>query len=510
VNGRATAAALTVAVAIALGLRLWALADDPPAFFEDELSGAVSAWRIATTGSDVGPTHLPFLTTRLELKQPVYFALTLPTQALLGTTALATRLPAAFLGAAGVLLIWWVARALELGRGTALVAAALFGVLPWAVHYGRVGWEPAAMLPFTLAGVALLCEGLRLRRPRRIVAAAAVLALGAYAYHPALAANAVLAVVVVAIRWRHAVRRQAVIALAVAGAVAVAILVPYVATWASEPLFTARAHLLWVFEKGVDRAAIDRAFDGYMAHWDWRELVRDAGPDLRTSPGRAPLYAFVLPFLAVGAFALLRDRRPSYRVLIAWLLLAPLSGALMQEPGPVSIEWSRSLAFLAAVTLTTAFGLATALEAARRWRPRLRITAAAVLVIVASIEVSGFVGDYFGEYPRRSAAAWHDGAGRALAAARETVPDGGLLCVDSRWYFTYTFPQQAALYLEPRRFSVIEGWWTGWDERCGQPGAHILTVAGLSFPMPVTAVRTTYDITGAPRFVEVVVAEAAR
>ncbi len=78
--------------------RGFALTSNPPGYFEDELAGAVSAWSIVTTGEDVGHTVLPFVVTRLEVKQPLYFYATIPFQAVLGDGPLAARLPAVLFG----------------------------------------------------------------------------------------------------------------------------------------------------------------------------------------------------------------------------------------------------------------------------------------------------------------------------------------------------------------------------------------------------------------------------
>src|SRR4051794_16422507 len=44
---------------IAAFLRLYHLGSNPPEIFEDEISGAASAWEIVTTGHDVERTWLP-------------------------------------------------------------------------------------------------------------------------------------------------------------------------------------------------------------------------------------------------------------------------------------------------------------------------------------------------------------------------------------------------------------------------------------------------------------------
>ncbi|MFN8631638.1 MAG: glycosyltransferase family 39 protein [Chloroflexota bacterium] len=143
---------------VAFLLRAWQITSNPPEFFEDELSGAVSAWSIATTGHDVERTVLPFLVTRLELKQPLYFFATVPFQAILGQGVLAARIPAILFGVLSTGLLAGFAARLTGRVMTGLVAAALFAVSPWAIHYARAGWEPAAVLPFTIGGMWLLCR----------------------------------------------------------------------------------------------------------------------------------------------------------------------------------------------------------------------------------------------------------------------------------------------------------------------------------------------------------------
>ena len=128
-----------VILVIAAALRLHDLDRNPPEFFEDELSGAVSAWSIVTTGHDIERTTLPFLRTRLELKQPIYGFSTVPFWAVLGHTPFAARLPAVIFGLITIVLVIWLMRLLGRDPPEALLAGAITAVLPWAVHYSRVG-----------------------------------------------------------------------------------------------------------------------------------------------------------------------------------------------------------------------------------------------------------------------------------------------------------------------------------------------------------------------------------
>ena len=135
--------ALIAVLFLAFALRIYDIEVNPPELFEDELAGAASAWSLVTTGHDVAATHLPFLVTRLELKQPVYGFATVPFQAILGRTVRAVRLPAVLFGVLTTALAYWLARTLKRPLWESVLAAGLFAVLPWAVHYGRIGWEPS-------------------------------------------------------------------------------------------------------------------------------------------------------------------------------------------------------------------------------------------------------------------------------------------------------------------------------------------------------------------------------
>ena len=257
---------------------------NPPELFEDELSGVVSAWSIATTGHDVGRTVLPFLTTGLELKQPMYFAATVPFQAVFGNGVVAVRAPAVLFGVLTTVLLVWLLLVLHTGRRVALIGGALFAVSPWAIHYARAAWEPAAYLPFAVAGIGLLWVGLRDHRPRWTVGAAIVFAFSAYTYHPALLMAVVMAD---GGRGRSCVGPCAeadLVALAIGAAVAMVILIPY-GLALSDPLFLHRTAALSVFRDGITLEALQLAWSNYWAQWSPAYLIGGVGPESADQSG---------------------------------------------------------------------------------------------------------------------------------------------------------------------------------------------------------------------------------
>jgi 4-amino-4-deoxy-L-arabinose transferase-like glycosyltransferase len=480
--------------ALSAGLRLVDLDRNPPALFEDELSGAVSAWSIATTGHDVERTVLPFLVTRLELKQPVYFFATVPFQAVLGHGAVAVRLPAVVFGVVSTMLMVWLLVVLRAGTTVALMGGALFAISPWAIHYARAGWEPAAFLPFAMAGVGLLWVGLRDHRRRWTVAAAVVLAFGAYTYHPALLMDVVLPTTVVLIR-RRTVGRPDLVNLAIGAGVAIVILTPY-GLALTDPVFLARTRSLSVFRDGVTGDALALAWSNYWAQWSPEYLLGGAAPNPRINPGIL-VYAWTVPFFVAGLDRLIHRRRPEDILVLAWLVLGALPAAITDDR--TTPHAARGLLVLPALTAITAIGLGRGLVFLRS-RPGLqRIEPLGIVLVgvLAAVATVSFLGYYLGPYVAKSANWWGYGSAIALERAGEVVPAGSVLCIATNDISGFTFAHQMVDYLPDPGFRIVRG---VSDPVCRQVGTYLLALVSRDLKLGVRDVATTPDYAGAPLY----------
>jgi 4-amino-4-deoxy-L-arabinose transferase-like glycosyltransferase len=491
-----------VILVVGATLRLQDLDRNPPEFFEDELSGAVSAWSIVTTGHDVERTTLPFLRTRLELKQPIYGFSTVPFWAVLGHTAFAARLPAVIFGLITIVLLMWVVRVLGRDPPEALLAGAIVAILPWAVHYSRAGWEPAALLPFSLAGIGLLWIGLRDGRRRFVVAAAAVLAVGAYTYHPALLMHVVLATLIV-LAFLREIRRPDLINLGLGGALALVILVPYVLAL-RDPLFTGRTADISVFGNGLTIEALQHAWADYWIQWDPRYLVGGGAITQRINPGPV-LFWWLIPVFIVGMDELLhRQRRPDV-FLVAWLVLGPLPAALTADG--TAPHFARGLLAMPPIVIISAIGTVRAIRLVAGWRVGFRLSRlpgsspavglALVLAAVAVIQAQSFYDYYFNEYPTRSASSWGYGSGEALTLMAQRVPSGATVCIATNDISGFTFPQLIAYWVGTPPFKILE---TLHDGRCRQAGTYVLALKKRDLGVAVMPVATVPDANGAALF----------
>jgi 4-amino-4-deoxy-L-arabinose transferase-like glycosyltransferase len=483
-------------VALSADLRLVDLDRNPPEFFEDELSGVVSAWSIATTGHDVEKTVLPFMVTRLEFKQPIYFLTTIPFQAVLGHGTLAVRIPAVLFGVAATLLMVWLLAILRTGMRVALIGGFLLAISPWAIHYSRAAWEPASFLPFAMGGIGLLWLGLRDHRRGLTIGAALVFAIGAYTYHPALLMNVVMAASIVAIHARS-LRRTDLVALGIGAALALVILIPY-GLAATEPIFSSRTRGLSVFKDGVSWDALALAWSNYWAQWSPAFLLGGAAPNPRINPG--PLvYVWTVPFFLAGLDRLIHRRRPEDLLLIAWLIVGALPAALTDDR--TTPHAARGLLVLPALTGITAIGIGRLLRFVRMRSSedgsRASLAVSAGLIAVAVAGVATFYGYYLDAYRIRSADFWGYGTAAAIRTAATTVPPGGTLCIANPDISQLTFAHHMALYLPTPAFTVVKG---VDDPVCQEPGTYVLAFASRDLGGNVQTIATIPDIKGEPKF----------
>ena len=145
--------------------RLALLWKDAPPLFADEIEQYVSVHSIVTTGADVDGRLLPFLDCRLGRNPPMYGVAGYVSTLVFGNSTFGWRFPAVVFGLIAIALTFLVVRELTKRDGIALLAALLLAIEPDHIHFSRIGWEPATVLPFLLGAVWFLLRALR--EPKR-------------------------------------------------------------------------------------------------------------------------------------------------------------------------------------------------------------------------------------------------------------------------------------------------------------------------------------------------------
>ena len=190
--------ALFALCGIGLALRLIDLGQLPAGLYRDEAMNALDGLTAVSSGRF--PLYFADNYGRGLFQEGLFVNLQGITSFLLGPSALAARLPAALIGAVGIISVAFMARQLFASRTLALIAAGLLAFSYWGINFSRIGFS-AILVPTTLAlAVGLLVWANRSSSVLRVLGAGAFFGLGVYTY-AAYRFAPLLAVVILTATW---------------------------------------------------------------------------------------------------------------------------------------------------------------------------------------------------------------------------------------------------------------------------------------------------------------------
>ena len=397
-------------------LRLAWLGSVPAGLSHDEAVKGYDAWSILRTGRDQYGERFPLVFRGIgDQREALLPYLIVASEAVLGPTDVAVRLPTALAGIALVGGVFFLARE-TFGARAGLVAAALLAVSPWHVQVSRLAFR-AGLLPLaTVLGLWLLLRALR--RGRGMFAAGLLLGLGLHTY---LAARLFLPLLLVGIAgiyrqpllraprpgtpwWRRAI----VPLLAGVGTMAVPL-----ALWGLLHPAEFVGHAAESAAHGDPLRQAADALGRYLSYLGPRHLLTQGDPYPVPSTGRfGLLYWPALP-LALAGLARLATRRSRADLLVLWwLIVYPIPAALTRGAHP---DWLRAAAGIGAWEVIAGCGAVAVLDWLRP-RVRLGVLRAGALALAALIALSAgwFLWDYTRRFPDRAAWAFTDGADEAV------------------------------------------------------------------------------------------------
>lgn len=401
---------------LAAVLRLAWLGTIPAGLSHDEAVKAYDAWSVLHTGRDQYGHLLPLVFRAIgDQREALMPYLIAASEAVLGPTDFAVRLPAALAGIALVAVLFLLGRELFDARA-GLLAAALLACSPWHVQVSRLAFR-AGLLPFTTA-VGLWLFLLALRRPPLMLTAGAVLGLGLHTYLAARLFLPLLLLGLVVVERDTLVRARCpgrglrslwsrpVVPL-LAG---VSIMALPLAVWSVQH---PREFIGHAAESAGSGPPLHQAVDAagrYVVYFGPRHLLTQGDPYPVPSTGRfGALYWPALPLFLAGLVVLLRRRRREDLLVLWWLAIYPLPAALTRGAHP---DWLRASAGIGAIELTTAVGgvaLLGLLGHARYRRPLV-----ALVALLFALNVGWFIYDYTLRFPLRAAHAFTDGFAPAV------------------------------------------------------------------------------------------------
>ena len=141
---------------LAAFLRLYKLSDLPASLNPDEVALGYTSYSLLTTGADEHGNFLPIVLESFgDWKLPVYSYIGVIPIAVFGLNEAAVRLPSVIAGLIGVLLIFKISNLLFSKIEISLLAAFFYALSPWSIYFSRAAYEVNVATTLCMCGLYL-------------------------------------------------------------------------------------------------------------------------------------------------------------------------------------------------------------------------------------------------------------------------------------------------------------------------------------------------------------------
>lgn len=396
-------------------LRLWSLGSVPAGFHGDESEYGYNAYSIYLTGKDANGHAFPvILESWGDYKPALYAYLTIPWIALLDLTPLSVRITAAIFGILTVAMLYFVTNKLLGNQKIALIAAFLLAVSPWHLMLSRTTSEVVVSVFFLLC---LIYTALKLQEKFQLRWLLLAFGSGLFAAGSYTASRffVVLLTLLLILFWtkrkNKKIRLPSPLGFLLIAFIAVGSVLSMIDT-------TSRFQQINIFShpetklileeqiredqgqsplltRGFHNKAINYArtlLGNYGEYFTLDYLFLHGGePQRLTIPNTGLLYLWQLPFLLIGLYILIRQRRRMGLFIIAWWLVLLLPAASTFEEIP---NVYRTLIVLPPLLMIMAVGIFT-LFSYKTIKRSLRIGLLVCLILIGLWEFAYFQHQYY-------------------------------------------------------------------------------------------------------------------
>jgi len=448
---------ILIIVLLATAIRVIALDKFPAGLNADEAAIGYNAWSLLETGKDEHSASWPLVFRSFDdYKPPMYFYLVLPFVKLIGLNVWAVRLPSAILGIISVYLLYYLIRELlPKEKHLPILSALILALSPWHIHFSRGGWEVNAALFFILLSLIFFIKSYKKTGYLFLFGLSAVAAL--YTYHSARIILPLLVFGIFAINLRESLKFFQVKNLKVTLAalfISLILIVPLasqllskegqsrfsgVSVFADEgPLWQAlelrRSHEKEnILIKAIHNRYLSyglRFTKNYLSHFSPRFLFV-VGDEIARSkvPGVGQSLIILVPFFALGLFSLLKLDSAGKKIILLWLLIAPLAAALtFQSPHAL-----RSQNMVIPLSVITALGITSVYSIILRYRKILIYSLVSIFFLLLSYDFGHYLHAYFLHYPKELPYAWQYGFDQIASLVKENYDKYDKIIISDRY-----------------------------------------------------------------------------
>lgn len=352
-------------------LRIYKLDSRPSGFTWDEAALGYNAYSLLETGRDEHGQILPLVFKSFgDYKPGLYIYLATPSIAIFGLNEFATRLPSTILGTLLILVVYLLTRELANSEKISQASAFLFAINPWAIHFSRAAWEANVSLFLTTFAILLFLS-------RRLSLSALFFGLTFWTYQGAKLFTPLLALTLLFVKRKSINRKSLIWPLAIlflflmpivlglktqSGRLKVFSIFSYTrpAQTISEILRQDKSdskNLPFYLYHSEILDQVGGIILRYLNHFSPRFLFIEgdwSNPRQAPAPFYGNLHLPELLTLLIGILLLLRSNSPGSKILLTWLLLAPVPAALSRD----IISAVRSLPMVVPLSIISGIGLA--------------------------------------------------------------------------------------------------------------------------------------------------------
>lgn len=400
-------------------LRFVGLGYNPPSLNWDEVSHGYNAYSILKTGMDQWGQRFPIFNFRAYGDYPttLNLYLTIPFVFLFGLTEFAIRFPHVLLGTASIFGVYFLTFGTTKRKGISLFAAFLAAVNPWYLFTSRFVLQSNLSVFLLIFAAGFFFN--REKNKKYLSFSFILLTLSLFAYHTTRIFTPLIVLFTFLIYKREIKNRILYLFLAFIFLLTGLIM--------SNPNSLARAKYLTIFDQGAINYietnqnkygriisnkltyALYRVSSNYVTYFSPKFLFFDGGTQYQFSvPKRGVELPYLIAFFYLGIVLSVKKAFESrnYRLLLIWLLLAPIPASITNE----SYTVLRATTLLPLPEIFSAIGLFAVLDALKKYKKAFLL----ISVFVILFDLGNYLKVYFTTYRQNYSWSWQYGYKQAV------------------------------------------------------------------------------------------------
>lgn len=491
--------ALLVIVILSATVRFYKLDTIPPSLNWDEAAAGYNAYTIANWGEDEWGKVFPLVFTSFkDDKHPVHIYITSVFVKLFGLSDFTARLPGAVIGTLSVLVIFYLARVLFKNDLTALLSAIFLAVSPYHIQFSRGLWEVNFALFFFMLGLLMFFLALQ-RKGKLLFLSFLCFGLSIFSYH---SSKIVVPLVVLMLILLYLKDLRKLSWNFYSGLLIFSVFI-LLLIFDTRLFGTARVKQTQFLQESIEKTQMFQRTNNnllglgeitlkqYITHFTPQYLFISGDQSPRNSiKVIGEFYKTDALFILIGFLYLLIMRSRVSILILAWLLLAPISSSLVKGAPSAT----RAVFMMGSLHLIAALGA----SAVVKWfRGKVKVFVLMIVLFLLSIQGYFYLNYYFNVYPLKDPHEWQYGMKQIVEFVKLHPEYNQVYITDIRsqpyifflYYLETPLPDflKTVIYTrdtENRRYNLVftfdKYYFGGWDPIESMPSHGVLYVLSPS------------------------------